>query len=150
VGKKILSPLDLNIWRFGFESREDLAQFGPDFYECDWKEERPAKRAKWIEENIPPEDHILYAVYDGGGYDGWARVIFVGKDGKIYEAGGSHCSCYGLEDQWDPDEVEWEQVLQYSYTYDGRYNDDLESDNPAVEIIKARYKALTGKDSPDA
>lgn len=44
---------------------------------------------------------ILYAMYDGGGYDGWAWVLFR-KEGKLFEVNGSHCSCYGLEDQWEP------------------------------------------------
>lgn len=47
---------------------------------------------------------ILYAMYDGGGYDGWAHVI-IRKDGKLYEVNGSHCSCYGLEGQWEPEET---------------------------------------------
>jgi hypothetical protein len=47
---------------------------------------------------------IIYAVYDRPDYEGWAQVIFV-RDGKLYEAHGSHCSCYGLEDQWAPEET---------------------------------------------
>jgi hypothetical protein len=47
---------------------------------------------------------ILYAMYDGGGYEGEAHVIFR-KDDKLYEVNGSHCSCYGLEGQWKPEET---------------------------------------------
>lgn len=47
---------------------------------------------------------ILYACYDGGGYEGSAHVIFR-KDGKLYEVNASHCSCYGLEGQWEPEET---------------------------------------------
>ena len=47
---------------------------------------------------------ILYACYNGGGYDGDAQLIFR-KDGKFYEVNGSHCSCYGLEGQWEPEET---------------------------------------------
>jgi len=46
---------------------------------------------------------ILYATYYGG-YDGEAHVIFR-KDDKLYEVNGSHCSCYGLEGQWKPEET---------------------------------------------
>lgn len=46
---------------------------------------------------------ILYAIYNGG-YDGEAHVIFR-KDGKLYEVNGAHCSCYGLEGQWEPEET---------------------------------------------
>lgn len=47
---------------------------------------------------------ILYASYDAADYEGWAYVIFR-KDDKLYEVTGSHCSCNGLEDQWDPEET---------------------------------------------
>lgn len=48
--------------------------------------------------------NILYADYEYGNYDGWCIVIFR-KNRKLYEVIGSHCSCYGLEDQWDPQET---------------------------------------------
>lgn len=47
---------------------------------------------------------ILYASYECPPYEGYAHVIFR-KDGKLYEVNGSHCSCYGLEDQWKPEET---------------------------------------------
>jgi hypothetical protein len=47
---------------------------------------------------------ILYACYSTGDYEGWAHVIFR-KEGKLYEVNGSHCSCYGLEGQWKPEET---------------------------------------------
>lgn len=47
---------------------------------------------------------ILYADYEYGNYDGWCIVIFR-KNRKLYEVIGSHCSCYGLEDQWEPQET---------------------------------------------
>lgn len=47
---------------------------------------------------------ILYASYDAQDYEGGAHVIFR-KEGKIYEVNGSHCSCYGLEGQWEPEET---------------------------------------------
>lgn len=48
---------------------------------------------------------ILYANYDNADYDGYAEVVYYRKSTKkYYEVYGSHCSCYGLEDQWDRDE----------------------------------------------
>ena len=47
---------------------------------------------------------ILYACYEPGDYSGSVHVIFR-KEGKMYEVNGSHCSCYGLEDQWVPEET---------------------------------------------
>ncbi len=45
---------------------------------------------------------ILYAQYDCVDYDGKALVVFR-KNRKLYEVNGSHCSCYGLEGQWEPE-----------------------------------------------
>lgn len=47
---------------------------------------------------------ILLASYTYEDYDGTAFVLFL-KDGKLFEVHGSHCSCYGLEGQWDPEET---------------------------------------------
>jgi hypothetical protein len=49
--------------------------------------------------------HILFAAYFIDGYDGSAYVLYE-KDGKLYDVTGSHCSCYGLENQFDPEECE--------------------------------------------
>lgn len=55
-------------------------------------------------ENSLSNVNMLFAWYGGGDYDGSAFVLFE-EDGKLYEAGGSHCSCYGLEGQWEPEET---------------------------------------------
>ena len=47
---------------------------------------------------------IIYAAYDTPAYEGYAHVIFI-SNGKVYEVNGSHCSCYGLEEQWGPEET---------------------------------------------
>jgi hypothetical protein len=47
---------------------------------------------------------ILLSHYEAGGYEGSAFVLFR-KDGKLYEVNASHCSCYGLEGQWSPEET---------------------------------------------
>jgi hypothetical protein len=47
---------------------------------------------------------ILLASYGTPSYEGYAFVLFR-REGKLYEVNGSHCSCYGLEGQWDPEET---------------------------------------------
>lgn len=47
---------------------------------------------------------ILYACYSYEDYSGDTHVIFR-KDGKLYEVNGGHCSCNGLEGQWEPEET---------------------------------------------
>ena len=54
------------------------------------------------------EYQVLIAAYSCEDYSGSAYVLCV-KDGLLYEVEGSHCSCYGLEEQWKPEEVS----LQY-------------------------------------
>ncbi len=53
---------------------------------------------------------ILFAVYRTGAYDGESIVLFK-KDERLYLVDAGHCSCYGLEGQWDPVEVN-EPVLR--------------------------------------
>ena len=55
------------------------------------------------------DEEILFAWYGYGSYSGDAEVLFQ-RDGKLYEVSGGHCSCYGLEGQWEPAEVAWEQL----------------------------------------
>jgi hypothetical protein len=50
------------------------------------------------------DGEILFASYTMNQYDGTAYVLFHNK-GKLYEVEGSHCSCYGLERQWKPQEI---------------------------------------------
>jgi len=53
--------------------------------------------------NDPEPANVIFASYEGGNYDGWATVCWITDDGKIGYASGSHCSCHGLEGQWDPE-----------------------------------------------
>ncbi len=52
-----------------------------------------------------PDIEIVYAIYDCPPYEGYATVIYYRKStNKYYEVYGSHCSCFGLEGQWERDE----------------------------------------------
>lgn len=57
-------------------------------------------------------DKVYQAFYFYEDYSGDSSV-FYRHDGKYYEAGGSHCSCYGLEGQWDPTEFDKETFIEY-------------------------------------
>lgn len=52
---------------------------------------------------------ILLAWYGHGSYDGSAFVLFE-RNSKLYEVNGGHCSCYGLEGQWEPEETSVEEL----------------------------------------
>ena len=57
------------------------------------------------------ECDILLAYYHCGswGCDSSAFVLYE-YQGVLYENHGSHCSCHGLEGQWDPDETNVESL----------------------------------------
>lgn len=80
----------------------------------------PKDRAR----SYPTDSQILYASYDTPPYEGDAFVIFT-KDGKLYEVHGAHCSCYGLEGQWEPEETSWQAIAMNkryrSAAHDGDY-----------------------------
>jgi hypothetical protein len=83
---------------FGFEDLPDiLHQFQSD---CD---------------NLK-EEEVLFASYGGGCYDGFAIVLFQ-RDGKLYTSEGSHCSCYGLEGQWEMIETTKEILSKREFYY---------------------------------
>lgn len=54
-------------------------------------------------------ENILIAVYDCPPYQGYAFVLFE-KDGQLYEVNASHCSCYDLSGQWEPEETNYEYL----------------------------------------
>jgi hypothetical protein len=68
---------------------------------------------------VPPElvkdSEVLFASYNTPPYEGYAFVLFE-RDGKLYEVNGSHCSCYGLEDQWQPEETSWAALKIRKFT----------------------------------
>lgn len=51
----------------------------------------------------------FYEYEDDGGY---AFVLYA-KEGVLYEVHGSHCSCYGLEEQWQPEETTIEALTHW-------------------------------------
>ena len=59
--------------------------------------------------NAVENAEVLLAWYGYGDYCGSSFVLFK-KEGKLYEVNGSHCSCYGLEGQWQPEETNKESL----------------------------------------
>lgn len=52
--------------------------------------------------------------------DGSAFVLLE-RDGKLYEVNGSHCSCYGLEGQFEPEKTSI-KALEHRETYGTYFN----------------------------
>jgi len=85
---------------------------------------------------------ILFAVYIYENYYGRAFVLFE-IDGKLYEVNGEHCSCYGLEGQWEPEETTIEDI-KYRLTegelgYDS-YDGENYFRNELIDYIGEEYK----------
>lgn len=82
---------------------------------CPWRnvqmwEENKSKLAKAL---ASPEwvcIEVLLASYSYENYSGSAFVLFR-RDGKLYEVNASHCSCYGVEGQWQPEETTKEALM---------------------------------------
>lgn len=52
--------------------------------------------------NEPEPEEVLLADYENDGYEGSAHVVY--RNGNTYYViEGSHCSCYGLEGQFQPE-----------------------------------------------
>lgn len=53
---------------------------------------------------------FVYSEYNQGSYEGDAFVVFI-RDGKLFEVNASHCSCYGLDGTWEPEETTLSALL---------------------------------------
>jgi len=87
---------------------------------------------------------ILLASYSYQDYSGDAFVLFK-QGGKYYEVNGGHCSCYGLEDQWEPEEAVLQELWNRANV--GRLGLDSYCGNEFnIEIKKIVSKLLKIKD----
>lgn len=88
---------------------------------------------------------ILFANYIYEDYTGQACVIFK-KDDKLFELSASHCSCYGLEDQWEDDnikELSYDEVVKKINAgyYDCSYYEQLDDQNAMRQALDQGYFA---------
>ena len=79
--------------------------------------------------------NILLASYGTPSYEGYAFVLFE-RGGKLYEVNGSHCSCYGLEGQWSPEETTKAALM---HRLD---NGSLGADEYSENLFSAELKAV--------
>ena len=49
-----------------------------------------------------PEPQLVFASYGIDCYAGNANVIYGDDPDHLFHVDGSHCSCFGLEGQWEP------------------------------------------------
>jgi hypothetical protein len=108
-------PVYLNDWEDKFSLIADFncvyitkteyeAEQSPYPYEENWLKEKMKKALlEWSDINI------LFASYNCGNWEGEAWVLLE-KEGKLFEVNAQHCSCYGVEGQWEPEQVSLEEL----------------------------------------
>jgi hypothetical protein len=87
--------------------------------------------------DFPAETDILYASYESGGYEGWAFVLFT-QGRTLFEVSGSHCSCFGLEGQWHPEETSWAAIAM-------RQPDQFGAPREVITEAKKRSTPMTDR-----
>jgi hypothetical protein len=79
--------------------------------------------------NCPKEEpRFVFAEYEPGDYCGSAVVITSNDGEKFSLVEGSHCSCMGLEDQWEPTEhtePEIRKMMEANFGFFHRNRNDL-------------------------
>ncbi len=94
-------------------------------------EEKKKRMASEIEKYEPV--NILFASYGVNNYFGDAFILLE-KEGKLFEVNGSHCSCMGLEGQFDPEETTLEEI-EFRLV-NGKLGLDSYSDNEFASELK--------------
>lgn len=99
------APVLLNNWAGG-----TVKDVFTEFDGSRWSEYRDTDATPVEEKPEFKGAEILLASYGTPSYEGFAFVLFR-RDGLLYEVNGVHCSCYGLEGQWDAEETTAEALM---------------------------------------
>lgn len=117
----------------GFENWQDVAREYTDWV---YGEDREATALA----AIPEPDEVFVAAYEIGNYEGDSFVAFRRGD-KFYINTGSHCSCMGLEGQWDPTEYDdrslfvayLERIRDHGYSLENKYAPEVLARLPGTQ-----------------
>ena len=113
------NPIFLDIWaeskKFGVIAEFENIYLSEDEYKAS---ECPMRNKEyWLEKKSEMDRalenykdvNILFAYYNYEDYSGKAWVLFE-ENGNLYEVDGGHCSCYGLENQWEKEPIVLEEL----------------------------------------
>lgn len=83
----------------GFKDWQDVANnFTDGVYE--WSDAKEQAKALI---DIPEPEEVLLAINHYESYSGSAWIVYrIGEE--YFEVHGGHCSCYGFEGQWEPED----------------------------------------------
>lgn len=115
---------------------EDLVYQEP-VYLHNWKSKTDIVESFALLE-LDKNSNILFASYGTDNYSGEAFVLFE-KEGKLYEVNAAHCSCFGLENQWSPEETNIVSLLHR--LEQGTMGRDSYSDNEYAEELLTFLKS---------
>ncbi len=88
--------------------------------------------------HVEPEE-ILAAAYDQEEYEGRALVIYK-YNGKYYIVEAAHCSCYGLEDEWYPEEYDNASLLLKVLKLSANYGEIGKVANKVIFNLESNLK----------
>lgn len=80
-------------------------------YLGDWSDSQDVCKDFNVSSDTLKDCRVFVAFYEYADYSGYAFVLYA-KGKTLYEVHGSHCSCYGLEDQWTPEDTTVESLDQ--------------------------------------
>ena len=85
---------------------------------------------------VPAPWELILKCDNSADWEGNYGELFI-KNGVLYENHCSHCSCYGCEDQWDPESVTLSAIARRPSGFEGV---------PIEEVTAlARAKGYTGE-----
>lgn len=95
-------------------------------------------------EGLPHIDVVL-ASYTSDGYEGSAFVLFYDHDKQGYfEVHGGHCSCYGLEGQWEPEPCSYASLMHRLDSGELGQTGYDPAENVFAEELRAALKSQPG------
>lgn len=135
-------PVFLNNWSHKIDVIGDFEDIYMNYEEYIAGEPPYSNVKYWLEEKEKMDEaikryknvNILFASYSYANYSGDAWVLFE-QNGELYEVNGSHCSCYGLEGQWEPDRVSLKE-LEHRLLNGTWGEDDWSNNNFKEELCK--------------
>lgn len=98
-----------------------------------------------IEVEMPDSLHIFYSYYSYEDYSGYGFLWGYNEEtDTFFYNSGSHCSCYGLEGQWDMEDHTYEemvavlerQIQEYDGTDSYYYETDKARNESRIELLK--------------
>lgn len=92
------------------------------------------KKSRENLEEIPEPEEVLVAANNQECYEGDAWIVYRNGD-RYFSVEGSHCSCYGFEDQWRPEEYPDAKTFLTALNK-GTWNDDYGAKGRYLAMVK--------------